>query len=74
MNYYKEHNIFPTQPKYFNHEIDSVHIKANLTFDQISKVVNVPGGRFAFPEPDVHQRLGTRISQTVPAEPAAQRP
>lgn len=42
MNYYKEHNIFPTQPKYFNHEIDSVHIKANLTFDQISKVVNVP--------------------------------
>lgn len=42
MSYYKEHNIFPTQPKYFNHEIDSVHINANVTFDQISKVVNVP--------------------------------
>ena len=41
MNYYKEHNIFPTQPKYFNHEIDSVNIIANVTFDQISKIVNV---------------------------------
>lgn len=42
MSYYKEHNIFPTQPKYFNSEIDSVYIKANVSFSQISKIINVP--------------------------------
>jgi len=42
MSYYKEHNIFPTQPKYFHYEIDSVYITANVTFDQVSKIVSVP--------------------------------
>ena len=41
MNYYKEHNIFPIQPKYFNYEIDSVYITANVTFDHVSKIINV---------------------------------
>lgn len=42
MSYHKEHNIFPAQPKYFNYEIDSVHVRTNVTFDQISNLVNVP--------------------------------
>lgn len=42
MSYYKEHNIFPIQPKYFNYEIDSVYITANVTFDQIAKIISVP--------------------------------
>jgi len=42
MSYYKEHNIFPVQPKYFNYEIDSVYITANVTFEQVSKIVDVP--------------------------------
>lgn len=42
MNYHKEHNIFPTQPKYFNYEIDSVYITSNVTFAQISKIIDVP--------------------------------
>ncbi len=42
MSYHREHNIFPTQPKYFNYEIDSVFITANVTFEQVSKIVSVP--------------------------------
>lgn len=42
MAHHKEHNIFPAQPKYFNYEIDSVYIRANITFEQISTLINVP--------------------------------
>jgi membrane-bound lytic murein transglycosylase D len=42
MNYHKEHNIFPMVPKYFNYEIDSVYIHSNVTFQQISSVLNFP--------------------------------
>lgn len=51
MSYHKEHNIFPTQPKYFNYEIDSVYITANVTFEQISKIVNVPVSDLQFLNP-----------------------
>lgn len=42
MNYHKEHNLFPLQPKFFNHEIDSVTIYRNVTFQQISSVLGMP--------------------------------
>lgn len=42
MNYHKEHNLFPLQPKFFNHEIDSVTIYRNVTFQQISSVLGIP--------------------------------
>jgi len=42
MNYHREHNIFPTEPKYFNYEIDSVYIHKNVTFQQLSELINVP--------------------------------
>lgn len=51
MNYSKEHNIFPAQPKYFNYEIDSVYITTNVTFDQVSKIINVPVEDLAFLNP-----------------------
>lgn len=51
MSYHKEHNIFPTQPKYFNYEIDSVYITANVTFEQVSNIVNVPVSDLQFLNP-----------------------
>jgi len=42
MNYHKEHNLFPLHPKFFNHEIDSVSIYKNVTFQQISYVLGIP--------------------------------
>ncbi|MCS6980873.1 MAG: LysM peptidoglycan-binding domain-containing protein [Flavobacteriales bacterium] len=42
MNYYKEHNLFPLQPKFFNQEIDSVTIYRHVTFQQISQVLGIP--------------------------------
>lgn len=41
MNYHKEHNIFPLKPKYFNYEIDSIHVGRNVSFKQISSVLNI---------------------------------
>ena len=42
MTYHKEHNIFPVEPKYFNYEIDSVYIHKNVSFKQISELIDVP--------------------------------
>lgn len=42
MNYHKEHNIYPVHPKFFNYEIDSVYIHNNVTFQQISSILNFP--------------------------------
>lgn len=41
MNYHKEHNIFPLKPKFFNYEIDSIHVGRNVSFKQISAVLNI---------------------------------
>jgi membrane-bound lytic murein transglycosylase D len=51
MSHHAEHNIFPAQPKYFNYEIDSVYITANVTFEQISKIVSVPQDDIRFLNP-----------------------
>lgn len=42
MTYHKEHNIFPVEPKYFNYEIDSVYIHKNVSFKQVSDLIDVP--------------------------------
>lgn len=42
MNYHKEHNLFPLQPKFYNHEIDSVTLYRNVTFQQISSLLGIP--------------------------------
>lgn len=51
LTYHKEHNIFPTEPKYFNYEIDSVYVRKNVTFSQISQLINVPVEDVAFLNP-----------------------
>lgn len=51
LNYHKEHNIFPNEPKYFNYEIDSVYVNKNVTFAQISNAINVPISDLTFLNP-----------------------
>ncbi len=42
MNYYAEHNIFPTDPCIMHYETDTVHINQVVTFAQISEFLNIP--------------------------------
>lgn len=41
MAYYKEHNIYPSTPKYFSYEIDSVWVSKPVKFSQVTAYVNV---------------------------------
>ncbi len=41
MNYHKEHNIYPNKPKYFNYEVDSINVRAQISFQQISNVLGI---------------------------------
>jgi len=51
LTYHKEYNIYPTEPKYFNYEIDSVYVSKNVTFQQISDLINIPVSDIAFLNP-----------------------
>lgn len=51
LTYHKEYNIYPTEPKYFNYEIDSVYVTKNVNFQQISDLINVPVSDIAFLNP-----------------------
>ncbi len=42
MNYYSEHGIVPVQPAYNYSNIDTLHIRYAVTFDQISSVIDLP--------------------------------
>lgn len=41
MNYAKEHNIFPTSPKFTYYQIDTVMINEPVYFSKISKILNI---------------------------------
>lgn len=51
MNYTKEHNIRPVYPKYKYHEIDTVHVKEPVSFDQISEVLCIDLNELRFLNP-----------------------
>lgn len=42
MNYASEHNIYPIAPKYLHYETDTVKVKQQVSFAQISAVLNIP--------------------------------
>lgn len=42
MAYHKEHNIYPVKPKYFHYELDSIYVKKQLSFKQISEYLKIP--------------------------------
>jgi membrane-bound lytic murein transglycosylase D len=41
MAYYKEHNIYPSTPKYFHYDIDSIWVRKPVKFSQVTQYVNV---------------------------------
>ncbi len=41
MAYHKEHNIYPSTPKYFSYEIDSIWVTKPVKFSQVLQYVNV---------------------------------
>lgn len=41
MNHYRDHNIKPVQAKYHRYEIDSIYVRQEMTFKQISEVLGI---------------------------------
>lgn len=42
MNYSSEHNLYPIQPKIISHEIDTVQVERQLSFEQLSSTLGIP--------------------------------
>ena len=42
MNYAEEHNLYATMPKLSYYDVDTIEVKQQLSFDQISKVLDIP--------------------------------
>jgi membrane-bound lytic murein transglycosylase D len=42
MHYYREHGIVPVAPSYSYRQLDTLHIRYSVTFDQISSVIGLP--------------------------------
>ena len=51
MEYASEHNIYPTPPKYFGYETDTVGISNKVRFEQISAVIGVPVDEISYLNP-----------------------
>lgn len=42
MNYSSEHNLYPVKPKIISHEIDTVQVERQLSFEQLSATLGIP--------------------------------
>ena len=51
MEYATEHNIYPTSPKYFDYETDTVVIRNKVHFEQIAAVIDVPVDEISYLNP-----------------------
>ncbi|MFH0895013.1 MAG: LysM peptidoglycan-binding domain-containing protein [Bacteroidota bacterium] len=51
MTYPSEHNIYPSKPRITYHELDTLMITRELTFEQISEMLNVPQEDIKFLNP-----------------------
>jgi membrane-bound lytic murein transglycosylase D len=51
MNYYAEHNILPAEPRRSFFQTDTVNIKQQLSFEQISSSLNIPMDELIFLNP-----------------------
>ncbi len=55
--YYKEHNIVPTIPSAFYAEIDTVHVRAELSFDVVAELLDIPIDVVTFFNPTYKREL-----------------
>lgn len=51
MNHPEEHNFYPLKPMYYKHEADTICIKGDVSFEQISAVLGVPVDHLQFLNP-----------------------
>ena len=68
MSYATEHNIYPLAPAIFNYELDTVTIKKQLTFEQISEMLKVPYEYIALLNPSYKKGVipsGNNINYTL---------
>ncbi len=57
MNYSSEHNIYPEYPGILYSEIDTVHVKDLLHFDQISELLHIPMKDIKYLNPQFKQQI-----------------
>jgi len=55
LTYAPEHHITPVDPGILFYEVDTVHVRNPLTFDQISEVLNIPKEEIQFLNPAYKQ-------------------
>lgn len=51
MNYYAEHNIIPSEPRRAFFQTDTVNVKQQLSFEQVSTTLNIPMDELQFLNP-----------------------
>ena len=57
MNYPAEHNLFAMRPKMFFFDIDTVHVKDVLAFDQLNEMLHIPMEEIKFLNPQYKKNI-----------------
>jgi len=57
MNYPAEHNLFAMRPKMFFFDIDTVHVKDVLAFDQLHEMLHIPMKEIKFLNPQYKKNI-----------------
>ncbi|RLD90521.1 MAG: lytic transglycosylase [Bacteroidetes bacterium] len=57
MNYPAEHNLYPMRPNMFFFDIDTVHVKDVLAFDQLNEYLHIPMEQIKFLNPQYKKNI-----------------
>ena len=57
MNYPSEHNLYPMRPNIFFFDIDTVHVKDVLAFDQLNEMLHIPMEEIKFLNPQYKKNI-----------------
>lgn len=57
MEYAKEHNLFPTPPLYTNLDIDTLHVKKEISLRTVSKFIDIPLDHLRYLNPTFKQNI-----------------
>ena len=57
MAHYQDHNIVPVEPQFKYHELDTVHVKKQIEFDQLSAFIGVDQDALAYLNPVYRKKV-----------------
>ncbi len=57
MNYPADHNLYPMRPNMFFYDIDTVHVKDVLAFDQLNEMLHIPMEQIKFLNPQYKKSI-----------------